>query len=152
VGRAYLAEQTIEAKVVAGLRAFLERLAARPEAARVCIVEVLAAGPEAIERRTAVMREFARIIDVNVNHLLGRSRPLPVMTAETVVGGIFEAIFRRISAGETHELPALLPDLVEAALLPYLGEATATATAERLRAQARHAQGNGPAPALAEPA
>ena len=56
-------ETTFEGKVIAGVRAFLEALAATPGPARVCIVEALAAGPEAIARRTEVMGAFARLID-----------------------------------------------------------------------------------------
>ena len=56
-------ETTFEGKVIAGVRAFLEALAATPGPARVCIVEALAAGPDAIARRTEVMGTFARLID-----------------------------------------------------------------------------------------
>ena len=52
-------ETTFEGKVIAGFRAFVETLAATPGTAQVCIVEALAAGPDAIERRTAVMASFA---------------------------------------------------------------------------------------------
>src|SRR5262249_43880395 len=38
-------------RVRSGLTAFLEGLASRPEAARMCMVEVLAAGPKALARR-----------------------------------------------------------------------------------------------------
>ena len=38
-----------------------------------------------------------------------------------LVGGIYEAIFRRIAAGRVADLPALVPDLIELTLLPYVG-------------------------------
>jgi AcrR family transcriptional regulator len=126
-------ETTFEGKVIAGFRAFLETLAATPGPARVCIVEALAAGPAAIERRMAVMAAFARLLDDNAPLVPG-SEALPELTAETIVGGVYAAIFRRISAGRVEELRALLPDLIESALLPYVGRRAAAAHARRLRA------------------
>ena len=126
-------ETTFEGKVIAGFRAFLETLAATPGPAQVCIVEALAAGPAAIERRTTVMAAFAQVIEDNAPMVPG-SQTLPALTAETIVGGVYETIFRRIAAGRVHELPALLPDLIESALLPYVGPRAAAAHARRLRA------------------
>lgn len=119
-------------RVIAGFGAFLELLAASPEFAHMCIVDVLAAGPEAIERRGKVMAEFARLIDEN-SPLTSRRTPLPALTAETIVGGVYEAIFRRISSGDTAHLPELLPDLIESTLLPYVGEQEAAEHGRRLR-------------------
>jgi AcrR family transcriptional regulator len=127
------AETTFEGKVIAGFRAFVETLAATPGPARVCIVEALAAGPDAIERRTQVMAAFSRLIDDNAPMVAG-SHQLPALTAETIVGGVYETIFRRIAAGRVEELPALLPDLIESARLPYVGPRAAAAHARRLRA------------------
>lgn len=127
------AESTFEGKVIAGFRAFVETLAASPGPAHVCIVEALAAGPEAIERRTAVMASFSQLIEDHAPALAGGHR-LPALTAETIVGGVYETIFRRIAAGRLQELPALLPDLIESALLPYVGPRAAAAHARRLRA------------------
>jgi len=125
-------ETTFEGKVIAGFRAFVETLAAAPGPARVCIVEALAAGPDAIERRTAVMAAFAEVIEDNAPMVPG-SQALPALTAETIVGGVYETIFRRIAAGRLDDLPALLPDLIESALLPYVGPGAAAAHARRLR-------------------
>jgi AcrR family transcriptional regulator len=133
VEAAYEGETTFEGRVTAGLGAFLGALAAMPAPARVCIVEALAAGPEAMERRTRAMGAFARMIDDNATRMLDRATPLPALAAETIVGGVYETVFRRIAAGRTAELPGLLPDLVEAMLLPYVGPEAAAACAERLR-------------------
>ena len=51
----------------------------------------------------------------------------------TLLGAL--PVYRRVARGDTAELPALLPDLVESALLPYLGEQRATAERKRLIAQ-----------------
>jgi len=121
------AEETFEGKASAGFRAFLELLAASPAFAKMCIVEVLAAGPEAIARRARTMEEFTSFFEDGARETLTRENPPSPLIAETIVGGVYETVYRRIARGETGELPRLLPDLTESALLPYVGEARATA-------------------------
>ena len=117
--------------------AFLDLLAAEPAYATMCIVEVLVAGPVAIERRNAVMRQFAALIEHAAAEELRPSERPPDLTPETVVGGVHEVVYARILRGETAELPALLPDLVFSVLLPYLGHEAATAELRRLRRPGR---------------
>jgi AcrR family transcriptional regulator len=121
------AETTFEEKISAGFRAFLELLAASPAFAKMCIVEVLAAGPEAIARRARTMEDFTEIFELAAQQTLIKENPPSPLIAETIVGGVYETVYRRIARGETAELPRLLPDLTESALLPYVGEARATA-------------------------
>jgi AcrR family transcriptional regulator len=132
VRSAYAGERTFPDRVIAGYRAFLVLLAASPEFANMCIVEVLAAGPTAVGKRTAVMQEFARLIHENA-HEGRRGKPIPLLTAETIVGGVYESIFRKIAADKSQELPALLADVVEFTLLPYVGDRRARAAAARVR-------------------
>jgi AcrR family transcriptional regulator len=113
-----------------GLGTFLDFLANRPALSRMCIVEVLAAGPDAIARRNGAMRGFAALIEENARKYLDETAP--ALTAETVVGGIYEVVYTRVLRGEIRELPGLLPDLVYSALLPYLGPETAVAERRRL--------------------
>jgi AcrR family transcriptional regulator len=128
-------EKTFPARLIAGFGTFLEVLAASPTFAQLCIVEVLAAGPDAIERRTRVMGEFAKLIDDNAK-LLPRRPKLPALAAEAIVGGVYEAVFRRVAAREPERLPELLPDVIELALMPYVGEKQAVALARSLRERA----------------
>ena len=116
VRRAYLQETTAQARLRAGLGAFLQFLASDPELARMCIVEVLAAGPRAIARRNETMRMFAEIIEDNIHELIP-SCQRPALTAETIVGGIHEVVFSRILADRTGELPGLAGDLLAAILM-----------------------------------
>jgi AcrR family transcriptional regulator len=134
VRAAHEVESGFAERVIAGFGAFLELLAASPAFAHMCIVDALAAGPPAIERRERVMAVFARLIE-DSSTLVPRSKSLPALTAETIVGGVYEAIFRRISNGETARLPELLPDLIESALLPYLGEEAVLELGRQLRAR-----------------
>jgi AcrR family transcriptional regulator len=114
----------------AGLGAFLDFLTAEPAFARMCMVEALAAGPEAIRRRNDIMRAFADLIERDAQELLVDTAS-PALTAETIVGGIYEVVYSRVLSGQIRELPGLLPDLTYSALLPYLGPQAAAA--ERLR-------------------
>jgi AcrR family transcriptional regulator len=118
------AETDFPSRVRAGLGAFLDFVAGEPTFARMCIVEVLTAGPEAISRRNTAMSTFAQLIDENARNLLG-DRDLPALTAETIVGGIYEVLYTRVLRGEIREIPELLPDLTYSALLPYMGADTA---------------------------
>jgi AcrR family transcriptional regulator len=133
VRAAFEGERTLEARASAGFKAFLELLAASPAFAKMCIVEVLAAGPDAIARRARTMEEFTGYIEDSAVDLLGKDAPSPLI-AETIVGGVYETVYRRIARGETADLPKLLPDLVESALLPYVGEQAASAQRKRLLA------------------
>jgi AcrR family transcriptional regulator len=116
VRRAYFQETTAQARLHAGIGAFVRFLASEPEFARMCIVEVLAAGPRAIARRNETMRMFAEIIEDNISELVP-SCHRPALTAETIVGGIHEVVFTRILADRIDELPGLADDLLVAILM-----------------------------------
>jgi AcrR family transcriptional regulator len=120
-------------RVRAGLSSFLGYLAGAPEFARMCIVEVLAAGPEAVARRDAAMRGFAELIQANAAELLPEAPSVSPLVAEMIVGGIYEVVYTRIVRGEVSKLPELVPDLVYSVLLPYMG---ADAAAAELQASA----------------
>jgi AcrR family transcriptional regulator len=115
------------------MREFLTLLAREPAYAHMCIVEVLVAGPAAIERRDGVMRQFRELIDKGAADELPRSGRPPGLTSEALVGGVHEVIYARVRRGETAGLPALLPDLAYSVLLPYVGREVATDRYRRLR-------------------
>lgn len=121
---AYEQSATFAEGVIACLRAFLEFVAAEPRYAELCLVEALAAGPEAIERRNAVMRALAELLHRGAQTVPGANRP-PFLTAETVIGGIYEVAYSRVLNGETSDLPKLLPDLAYSVMLPYVGRDSA---------------------------
>src|SRR6478736_7151732 len=58
---AYLDGDVPERRIESALEAFLEFLASEPDLARMCVVEVFAAGPQARERRAAVMERLAQL-------------------------------------------------------------------------------------------
>jgi AcrR family transcriptional regulator len=128
---AYELREGFAEQMETGIGTFLALLAADPAFARMFIVEVMAAGPEAIRRRNDITRTFADLIDRNAQELLA-GKVAPGLTAETIVGGIYEVVYTRVLRGEIRNLPALLPDLTYSALLPYLGPEAAAAERRRL--------------------
>ncbi len=135
VTEAYEREEQGPARLREGLSAFLGFFAREPAFARMCIVEALAAGPEAVQRRNAAMATCARIIDENARELDPQLQPSE-LTAETIVGGLYEVIFARVVRGEIRELPELLPDLMYSMLLPYAGPEVALAQYHHVRQHA----------------
>lgn len=117
---AYLNETTMRGRLRAGLDAYMEFMANEPEFARMCMIEVLAAGPRAIARRNAAMRMFAEIIEGNIHELVPGCTVAP-LAAETIVGGIYEVVFSRVFADRTDELPGLVDDLLTTILMVASG-------------------------------
>jgi AcrR family transcriptional regulator len=116
------------------MAAMLELLAGWPDGARFAIVEVHAAGPKALVRRDAALRQFTELVDA------GRSESsieLPGMTSVAIVGGINELLYTEILHGATARLPARLPDIVYWISQPFLGSEGAAAERERAREAVR---------------
>jgi AcrR family transcriptional regulator len=118
------------ARTGAGLATLLDFLATEPAIAHLCVVEVMAAGPEALERRAASMRTFAGLVERYAGEL--PDAPVPYLTAETIVGGIYEVVYSRVLGGAAAELPSLLPDLAYSVMLPYLGQPAAIEERRRM--------------------
>jgi len=136
VGQAYEQADGWPQKVHDGLETFLAYLAAEPAFARMCIVEVVAAGPEARGRRDAAMRVFIDFLEP------GRAEApkgivVPALAADVVVGGIYEIIYSRLQRNAADELVEMLPELLYSALVPYIGHQAA----ERAVAETRERAG-----------
>jgi len=122
-------------RVAAALEALLEHLAAHPDEARFAIVEVLAAGPKALARRDAALRQFSGFLESGRGE---SSVDLPGITAIAVVGGINELLYSEILHGAVGRLPSRLPDLMFWVTLPFLGADAAAAERERVRRAKLH--------------
>lgn len=117
-------------RTAAGLAALLDHLAEHPDEARFAIVEVLAAGPRALARRDAALRQFTGFLDT------GRAETaveLPGITSLSLAGGIYELLYSEILHGAAERLPSRLPDLMFWITLPFLGPDGANTERERLR-------------------
>jgi AcrR family transcriptional regulator len=115
-------------RVAAGLGALLQHLADHPDEARFAIVEVLAAGPRALARREAALRQFTGFID---SGRAEASVELPGTTSLSLVGGINELLYSEILHGSASQLPSRLPDLMFWIALPFLGPDRASAERKR---------------------
>jgi AcrR family transcriptional regulator len=135
VGQAYEQADGWTQKVHDGLETFLAYLAAEPAFARMCIVEVVAAGPEARSRRDAAMRVFVDFLEPGRAEA-PRGIVVPPLAAEVVVGGIYEIIYSRLQRDAVDELVEMLPDLLSCALVPYIGHAAAARAVAAARAHA----------------
>jgi AcrR family transcriptional regulator len=106
------------------LRGLLEFLDSRPRIGRALLVEVHAAGPRAVEKRTEAMGRAARLID------LAREEgddTAPAISAEAVVAGILAVLHTRLAAEREDGFELLLPELMYLAVLPYFGADAAAA-------------------------
>lgn len=122
-------------RIGAALQALLEHLAAHPSEARFAIVEVLAAGPKALARRDAALRQFTGFLEA------GRSESaveLPGIISLSIAGGINELLYSEILHGAAARLPSRLPDLMFWVTLPFLGAEGAAAERERVRLSMLH--------------
>jgi AcrR family transcriptional regulator len=115
-------------EVIAALRAALEFFAAEPDLARLCVVEPVSATP-------AIAIRFREVVVACIPSLsrgraeLGDGDSLPPSTEDSLLGGVVSLATRSILAGETEQLPTLLPSMVEFTLGPYLGADRAVALA-----------------------
>lgn len=117
-------------RICGALEALLGHLAEHPDEARFAIVEVLAAGPKALSRRDAALRQFTGFLES------GRSETsveLPGIVSLSVAGGVSELLYSEILHGAIARLPSRLPDLMFWVTLPYLGPEGAATERERVR-------------------
>ncbi|MGB2711658.1 MAG: TetR/AcrR family transcriptional regulator [Conexibacter sp.] len=135
VGHAYEQPEAWTDKVHDGLSTFLTYLASEPAFARMCIVEVVAAGTEARGRRDAAIRVFVDFLEP------GRDEApdgvvVPALAGAVVVGGIYEIIYTRLLRDAADELVEMLPDLLFCALVPYIGHTAAEQAVHSARERA----------------
>jgi AcrR family transcriptional regulator len=132
ISTAYEGEEEWPRAIRAAIAAMLTFLATEPNLARLAMVEVTVAGPVVVERYDAAVRSLVPYLRA------GREgRPPEVLehlsdsTEEALIGGLVSLISRRIVAGRAADLEALLPDVVEFLLAPYLGSREAARVARR---------------------
>jgi len=100
------------ARYRAAIAAFLDALAAFPNESQTLLVEIIAAGPRAIERRDRVLAAFARFIDETneADAATGAvARLASPLDAFAVVGAAFELASRQLRTGQPADLAELEP-------------------------------------------
>lgn len=131
--RGAASEESWRGKLRAGLGALLDSLDAEPDFGRGVIVEVHAAGPEALARRAEAMKRAADFIDL-ARLEADESEAPPQIAPEGIVAGIHAIVHSRLSTGATEGFRELLPEFMYFAVLPYFGAEAAGAEMQAARA------------------
>lgn len=121
----------------AGLHELLRFLDDEPSMARLLVVEALAAGPNALERRQRVLAAVVSAVDEGRVESRAGHKPSP-LTAEGVVGAVFSLIHTRMLERRPPKLLDLASPLMSMIVLPYLGPAAARREIERRPLEAPH--------------
>ncbi len=109
-----------------GLGALLDFLEAEPDSGRALIVEVHAAGPAALAKRTAAMQRVNSFLD-RAREEAGEGETPPAIAGEGISAGIHAVIHSRLATGADDGFRRLLPEFMYFAVLPYFGAERASA-------------------------
>ena len=109
VREAHASEDDWLERTRAGIRAYLRWLAAEPALARVFLIEVAAAGPQALEQREGLRDRYAELM--RERRVDGQTK-LPIEVFHAVVAAVDDVVVRHIRESGAEDLPALEPVLV----------------------------------------
>jgi len=113
-----------DARVRAGLGAFVAAVAEYPAASQTLLLEIIGAGPRAMERRDAIMETFARAIDEEnkrAHERFGTPRLKSLDDAYALVGAITELASRQLRLGRPENVRDLEP-VIERLILGVLAQ------------------------------
>jgi AcrR family transcriptional regulator len=106
-----------ETGVRAGHGALCNFLASRPALAQLIAVEIYAAGPAAVERRSEILQPLGELVAGGFE----RRPELPALAGEAIAGAIFTLAYKRLRDKGPASLPTLAPLLSYITLSPFLG-------------------------------
>lgn len=121
-------------RVRKGLATLIEIFSLEPELARTAVVEVAAAGADARKLHWDAVNRFKGYLESGRE--LEPGKELPEQISVMAVGAVSGLIFDELVAGRAEQLPELMPDLLFAMLVPYLGP---TVASEEMRRAAQAA-------------
>jgi AcrR family transcriptional regulator len=124
VAAAYRSEGEWPERVRAVIAAFLADFAEYPELARLLTAEPFVAGPEIARKHRTAIEELVPFLREG-RSLREGGEPLPDTAERGILGALNSMVGRQVTAGRGEELEALLPDLTQFVLTPYLGAAEA---------------------------
>jgi AcrR family transcriptional regulator len=116
-------------RVSAGITALLGYAAAEPALARACIVEAPLLGVAMKGARERALAGFAPLLGGGRRE--AGAAELPQTVEESVFDGLYWLLYDAILSGAPEQLEELRPQLVEFALLPFLGAAAAADAAKQ---------------------
>jgi AcrR family transcriptional regulator len=111
-------ETTWRGQLRGALTGLLRFLDLQPAMGRALFVEVHAAGPLAVQKRTEAMERAAVAMDLAREE---SDNGAPAISAEAVAAGILAVLHSRLAANQTSGFSRLLPELMYLAVLPYFG-------------------------------
>lgn len=116
-----------------GIRVYLRFWSERPEAARVCTFEVMAAGEEALAQRERTLASFARLFHVIAERAAAEQPGLPAVpeiVPRASILAVLDLATEYVRQGRTSSLPELENEIVYLWLLGIAGhDVAALATA-----------------------
>jgi AcrR family transcriptional regulator len=124
-------EGSWEGRLRSGLGALLDFFDAESNVGRALVVEVHAAGREALEKRSAVMGRITEFVDL-AREELDEEEP-PAIAPEGIIAGIHAVVHSRLATGADEGFRELLPEFMYFAVLPYFGAEVADEEMKRAR-------------------
>jgi AcrR family transcriptional regulator len=117
-----------------GLELFLEMVEREPARAKLCVVEAQAAGSASLARYQAMLESVAPKLREG-REFNPRAARLPDGLEVAIAGGIAWLVHQRLVADEAEDLKALLPEMLQVTLTPYVGEVEAGRAADAAQAR-----------------
>jgi AcrR family transcriptional regulator len=130
VEQAYRKDAPWPERVRDGLGALLRALAAEPEVAQMAAVAFPAAGPAAHQRYRDALERFLPFFREG-RSFSPRGDELPPDVDLMAVGAAEVIVFDEVVAGRVSKLPAMLPEILFAVLVPFIGPDDAAAEMHR---------------------
>jgi AcrR family transcriptional regulator len=121
-------------QIATGLEVFLEMVVAEPARAKLCLVEAQAAGSTALARYQEMLESVAPRLREG-RELNPHAARLPDGLEVAIAGGLAWLVHQRLTADRAEELKALLPEMLQVTLTPYVGEMEAGRAAEAAEAR-----------------
>jgi AcrR family transcriptional regulator len=126
--------QPWEEQISSGLQIFLEMVIRERERAKLCIVESQASGSAALARYQSMLESVAPRLREG-REFNPRAALLPDGLEVALVGGIAWLVHQRLVADDVDDLMALLPEMLQVTLTPYVGEVEAGRAADAAQAR-----------------
>lgn len=127
-------EQPWQEQISSGLEVFLEMVVKERARAKLCIVEAQAAGTASLARYQEMLEAVAPKLREG-REFNPRASRLPDGLEVAIAGGIVWLVHQRLVADDLDGLMALLPEMLQVTLTPYVGEVEAGRAADAAQAR-----------------
>lgn len=111
------ADASPERRIEAGVQAVIELTEREPNVARMCIVEVLAAGNSAREQRSRTMEQLSELVAGALVER-GDDHHEALLHARVLIGGVHELVYDSLVRNRVENLPDLAGEIVVSYLSP----------------------------------